>query len=347
MSLKTNYRFEELDALRGIAAIVVLLHHFLYVYSQRYGYDSFNFFQGVDISNSLGRYGVELFFMISGFVISMSLENKRGIRYFFISRFSRLFPTFWFCLFFTISFKLIFDPFANFTLSNIVANVTMIPLFFWEKPVDGSYWTLMYELFFYSIIAIAYKVTHKHYLILLSFLILAGVILLFSGVTPRETRTAYFLLIPHGQLFLAGVMFYQLWLSNVKGDKCGLLKSSLVAILFIQWSLSFIGTDRLNFVSSAMITLFFATFLLMINGKLRFIANSALTWAGTISYSLYLIHQEVGYIVIQKLIRHSVNEVFAIVLAIIFVFFLSFIINRLVEKPSNRWFKMKLDFLLR
>lgn len=61
MSLKNNDRFAELDALRGVAAIAVLIHHFLYVYSNRFGYESFSF-QDVDISNSLGRYGVELFF---------------------------------------------------------------------------------------------------------------------------------------------------------------------------------------------------------------------------------------------------------------------------------------------
>ena len=50
MSLKNNDRFAELDALRGVAAIAVLIHHFLYVYSNRFGYESFSF-QDVDISN--------------------------------------------------------------------------------------------------------------------------------------------------------------------------------------------------------------------------------------------------------------------------------------------------------
>lgn len=345
MSLKNNDRFAELDALRGVAAIAVLIHHFLYVYSNRFGYESFSF-QDVDISNSLGRYGVELFFMVSGFVISMSLENKKGIRYFFISRFSRLFPTFWFCLFVTLVFKVTFASFSDFSFSNIAANITMIPLMFWEKPIDGSYWTLMYELFFYSLIAMTYKLMSKHYIVLFAVFVLIGVLLLSFGITQKETRAAYFLLIPHGQLFLAGVVFYRLWLTKSIGGNEYLLKLFLVSLLLIQLGLSFIETDRLNLVSFSMIALFFFTFLLMIQGKLRFIASRPLCWAGTISYSLYLIHQEIGYILINRLVYQSFNEIIAIIFSMVVVFLLSFLINKKVEKPSDRWFRRRLTHLL-
>ena len=63
----------------------------------------------------------------------------------------------------------------------------------------------------------------------------------------------------------------------------------------------------------------------MIQGKLRFIASRPLCWAGTIPYSLYLIHQEIGYILINRLVYQSFNEIIAIIFSMVVVFLLSFL----------------------
>ena len=68
-------RLAELDTLRGIAAIMVLLLHFgIFKY---------------------GGAGVDLFFIISGFVIFMSIERSRNLKAFWRSRFVRLYPSYW------------------------------------------------------------------------------------------------------------------------------------------------------------------------------------------------------------------------------------------------------------
>lgn len=81
-------RLIELDALRGIAALSVVIYHYTTRYNSLYGHDSF-------LDNNYFHYcsqGVQLFFMISGFVIFLTLNHIKKPMDFVISRFSRLYP---------------------------------------------------------------------------------------------------------------------------------------------------------------------------------------------------------------------------------------------------------------
>ena len=79
-------RFLELDALRGIASLTVLLFHFTRFSS---GTSPFNY--------NIGATGVDFFFMLSGFVILMTLDKKPSVGQFFWGRITRIVPTYWAC----------------------------------------------------------------------------------------------------------------------------------------------------------------------------------------------------------------------------------------------------------
>src|SRR5579863_10236295 len=87
VGMRDTKRFRELDALRGIAALWVVLYHYLTRYDEIY--------QGAEPSLlghfvfPNGLYAVHLFFTISGFVIFMTLRHCNGASDFIISRFSR------------------------------------------------------------------------------------------------------------------------------------------------------------------------------------------------------------------------------------------------------------------
>src|SRR5690606_36141385 len=90
----TPGRLAMLDILRGIAAMPVVLYHYTSRYAELYG--------GDDWPNSVvpfGHVGVHLFFIISGYVIFLTLDRLKsrelGIGRFFLARFRRLFPVFW------------------------------------------------------------------------------------------------------------------------------------------------------------------------------------------------------------------------------------------------------------
>src|SRR5260221_8118683 len=82
-------RLAGLDVLRGCAAGAVMLHHHGQYYDVLFpGRTPLVFDMGP------GHFGVELFFIISGFVILMSIERSKTVRAFAISRVTRLVPAF-------------------------------------------------------------------------------------------------------------------------------------------------------------------------------------------------------------------------------------------------------------
>ncbi len=83
-------RLLQIDALRGLAAIAVVGFHLTTRFAEVYGKGG-----SPAISFPLGYYGVNLFFMISGFVIFMTLERTQRSMDFVVSRFSRLYPAYW------------------------------------------------------------------------------------------------------------------------------------------------------------------------------------------------------------------------------------------------------------
>lgn len=137
-------RLQRLDALRGLAAIAVVLFHFTSRFPEMYPGGRAPF------SVDLGFYGVHLFFMISGFVIVMSIEHRSGAS-FVRSRFIRLYPAFWASVLLT-TLVLTIDPVLGPPpgLVQILANLTMFEEFIKIPPIDGAYWSLTYELGFYA-----------------------------------------------------------------------------------------------------------------------------------------------------------------------------------------------------
>ncbi len=122
--------FALLDLLRFFSAIGVLFHHtFVFHY---------------------GKLGVYLFFIISGFVIHFSL--KKGLKDYVVSRFLRLFPLFWVCCTITYLVTVFYGvnlPIKNYLISMLLINDGKI-----ASMVDGSYWTLTFELLFYFYIGV-------------------------------------------------------------------------------------------------------------------------------------------------------------------------------------------------
>ena len=82
-------RYLEVDVLRGLAAFWVVLSHYLPHWDE-YLDPTF-----IIIPRAWGAYAVNLFYVISGFVIFITLDRCRTVTDFAILRFSRLYPTYW------------------------------------------------------------------------------------------------------------------------------------------------------------------------------------------------------------------------------------------------------------
>src|SRR5215468_7919943 len=147
-------RVPEIDLLRFCAAAGVAIYHWCYrpVIAGMPSDTAFGFVQAV---SRYGYPGVDLFFIISGFVILWS-ASRRGAASFIASRFSRLYPTFWACVALT-AFVLLLTGRAppSLDLRAFLLNCTMIPGAIGVAYVDGVYWTLFVELKFYLLVFLA------------------------------------------------------------------------------------------------------------------------------------------------------------------------------------------------
>ena len=139
-------RIAELDALRGIAAMAVILFHFTSGIAKNWSFQVYD----PPFQFPFGDKGVDLFFMISGFVIFMTLDRAKSATSFAVGRFSRLFPAFWACALITFGITACYGlPGMAVSMRDAWWNVTMLPRFVRAQMIDGAYWSLEYELLFY------------------------------------------------------------------------------------------------------------------------------------------------------------------------------------------------------
>ncbi|MEI6713199.1 MAG: acyltransferase [Verrucomicrobiota bacterium] len=142
MNSQHSQRFAHLDSIRGIAAIAVLLHHAIFTFRDGNLPWFFEYFD-------LGKFGVFLFFALSGAVIPFSLraESIAPVRSFIIGRFFRLYPMYWVSLF--LGLLVLHD--TPHSTGVVVANITMLQGFLRIPDILGVYWTLQIEWVFYGL----------------------------------------------------------------------------------------------------------------------------------------------------------------------------------------------------
>ncbi|MBW4492711.1 MAG: acyltransferase [Oscillatoria princeps RMCB-10] len=359
-------RFIELDVFRGIAALGVVLFHYTSQYSTLYKHSpELLFYFG------WGRHGVELFFMISGFVILMTLEKTQRLLDFIWGRFSRLYPAYWTAVILTFTAVSIAGlPGMQVSIPNALLNLTMFQGFFDAPNVDDVYWTLQVELCFYILMAILYKTrllkrldaVATGWLVVASFYSVKTYIarwgysleeptsfsdgsnlgnlgghyhLMVLGVSTAsssaveflKTKLRDFFIFKYAHLFIAGMMLYKIKKNGFSAYRAALIVACVAAQRFAySWENSW---ETTIFVAGCALL-----FILAIKGYLEFINWKPLIFMGTISYSLYLVHQNIGYAAIRWLYQYGVNPNASILIAIALSGCLAAAITFIIEKPA-------------
>lgn len=298
-------RLSSIDQLRGVAALSVVLSHFAAQYFINNGNTDQNAWYEVILENclsseyiNLGRFGVILFFIISGYVIPFSFPKQNPIRGFVLGRFFRLYPLFWASL----TAALLIRFYTNSTLStyDILANITMIPDFIGSHRILDVYWTLAYEIIFYTIVVIIYvffgpltlNITRRASLLCAIFTVAISIAQIFGQPVFGGDK-----------IILIGFMFLGSAIRKTQIDRGKIVDMwialittlILLAVLlrgYIHYILFLYGNDtRFENFNSVIITHIAAIFLFLVAitwfEKLDF---PILTYMGTISYSLYITH---------------------------------------------------------
>ncbi|MFD3540716.1 acyltransferase family protein [Streptomyces sp. NPDC058662] len=157
----TGARLGWLDALRGIAALVVALHHFDVLRMLPFGGAVWRHFD-------MGLFGVMLFFIVSGYIIPSSLERRGDVRGFWIGRVFRIYPALIAGL--AVSILMLPDGDGSVALlttgddlSSLVANGLMLQDMLGVRNSMNVTWTLCYEMIFYFFVtALFTRGLHRH-----------------------------------------------------------------------------------------------------------------------------------------------------------------------------------------
>ena len=143
-------RFTNVDAMRGLAATLVVWIHVSEIWAKSHAHLSTDLLYRTADYFGVGRIGVLLFFCISGFVIPSSLYGSRGegLCRFAVRRFFRLYPAYWLSIPLGLVTSWYFCS-RPITPTLVLGNLTMIPQWLHIEMIMGHYWTLHLELFFY------------------------------------------------------------------------------------------------------------------------------------------------------------------------------------------------------
>ena len=326
--IQMNTRITFIDSLRGIAAICVMSHHYLIAGISNVIFVSERF--------DLGIFGVSVFFICSGFVISASIDKNGDLRHFWVRRFFRIYPLYWvnigiwLCLIYILRMGKFNDmSFEAHPVSAVLANMTLLQKFWGVDYLVPLYWTLSMEIVFYIIFSVLHKIgTLRHTVLIALFFLGAGIIVdglipIFYG--PHDIKLFSYL----GMMFM-GMVFYRAYTGEV-GRKI------VIYLLILAWVMEILtylrydaGTEN-AFVGVGMLTahvgayIFFAAALKTRGQK----PSAFISYVGLISYSVYLMH-----LVVLSLIPKVGSGLTAIPIWIAVSIALSSITYFCIERPG-------------
>jgi len=329
-------RLQELDALRGIAALAIVIFHLtMHTPLSQYGFN-------------LGVTGVDLFFIISGFVIFLTLNRSKSWKDFAISRFSKLYPVYWTAVTFTAILIIFQNGISTLFGWRYLANMTMFQLYFRQPNLDKSYWTMIVELLFYLYMLVIFLCKRLRSIEIIGSITMLPIFIyslpIFKLKFPgaHQILSAGIPLINHFPLFFAGILFYKIKLNNSNRSSYLLILWCFICQLFL-----FDDGGRSHYFISflqylMMITIYFLIFILFINNKLKLFVNRYTLFLGNISYSLYLIHEYVSLTIIMPwLIGMGLNIWLAMAVDISIVITLAYLITKFIEKPCMSYIRNK------
>lgn len=330
-------RLELLDYGRFFAAVIVLLFHYTFNGIANGKISSIDHIPGLIEVTKYGYLGVELFFMISGYVIFFSAKNRSASQ-FAVARALRLYPLFWFAVVFTAFFAFFWGgEKMSVYPAQIIANLTMVTPYLGYSYVDGVYWTLLCELKFYFIIFVLliFGLQNKLNAIFTAWpLVMLVAFLLGKGEEIAYMGSVYY-------YFVAGALF-----AIVKDNRSIKVYLSLILVYLLSVKFSIDrslaineakGFDYSGIVVALVISTFFAWFVFLGTKRGASLSLPKSAILGALTYPIYLIHAHFGYMFISRFANEE-NKVFIYILTMLIVFVVAYVMHQLIEvKMAALW----------
>ena len=313
----TEGRSATVDALRGFASFAVCWYHLT---------DSFARGGFLQRSGTIGWFGVEIFFVISGFVIPWALSRSdyhlADFRVFVWKRVVRLDPPYLvsILLILAIGFSMAIRNGIAYSVSipRLVAHLAYANVIFDLRWLNPVYWTLAVEFQYYLLIGLAYPWLNR--VSFGSVLATALIVLLVALALPHPRYVFH-----HLPLFYMGVIAFYL-----RSGRLSASKAVLLLVCFAVVSLGIVGHWQTYVGLATTLLIMFAN-----------VSWRPLLYLGTISYSLYLLHYPVSNLslaVTRKVLPPTESSrVVGLFLALLTCIVAAHLFHRFVEHPAQRW----------
>lgn len=339
-------KFESIQVLRGIAALLVVAAH-LQVIEQKYGHG------GVILPVWLeyGKVSVDLFFVISGFVIATvtrgQFKSWRAAGHFLFQRMTRIYPPYWLYSAMVLLLWLFRPDMVNASQGhqiNIVASFLLLPQDFPPLLIVG--WTLIHEMYFYVAMGLLMLVVRERVfpvaLALWALVVIVGQ--LYCVIDTGENVSPWIRLIFHPLTleFVGGAGIALLLNGNIRGNGRVIMDVGIIGFTFAAiwlyagdtaldtdgwWRLLFFGLPSLLVVHGAASA--------EIAGKARF--PTMMRKIGDASYSIYLTHilvlSAIGRAWAQIAVPEAINHAIVLATMVLATLIVGLLSYRWVEVP--------------
>lgn len=286
--------------LRAAAAFAVVLFHISVLSQETWDLDPAR----VDY---VGAAGVDLFFVISGFIMAMIVGRGGGFdaRQFMIRRFARVAPAYWVVTLVVFGLALALPSLFRSTEASFVhllVSLAFLPIDVGSGltgPLLVVGWTLNYEMFFYVIVAVTAGLFGDRRLIGAT-TVISGLVALGIVAAPAHV-TVKFYTDPILLEFVFGILIFHSWQRRKSAPGFGAVAAFVtgVALLGLQWERPLDEWRTIYWGVPAAAVLYGGL------GALRF-SSRFLAWLGDLSYALYLTH----IFVLSLYIRYVISSPF-------------------------------------
>lgn len=340
-----SHKYEGIQVLRFVAALAVVITH-----------ATFYTFERLDPTSPvwrMGAAGVDVFFIISGFVMVVSTRPLLGSpdawKLFGVRRLVRIVPMYWLATTVKVAVMLVLPGAA---LHAVLSPATVIGSYFFipyrtpdgpVEPLLGVGWTLVFEMFFYLVFTIALLLRVSPVIFSSAVLALLAIGSLFR---PAQDWPVWaFLFDPIVLYFVIGMLLATVCLSPALRRWLPAIAGGLVLLLavlaLVPGGLTFAQNSPFRFAIIALIVVAATWVEPWIGGRVPRI----LLFLGAASYSLYLFHPLIGPLVPELLARLGIVVApLSIVLTIVVAIVVTAIIYRFVEAPLTRWLARTLPY---
>jgi len=313
----------QIESLRGIMMLVIMFYNYTYRFSGLYSIKTIDFFS----LEKLGTIGVGAFFVISGyFIIPKDLSHFNFIS-FFTKKIARLYPAYFVCVTLTfISISLFGLPERGSRLIDYIINLTLLNGYIGVRYVDGAHWYLANLILFYVIIGVAMQLKIKKDYLFFVWLALSIILAFFS---VRYFSISYAYIITGGKFTpycIIGIV-----LSEIQNDRANRIKYMFLIIIASVYIFFQHGV-----VTSVGSLIFLSIFILALKKEFAVLKLRPLVWLGTISYIVYLLHQNIGYqlLLFMTKIFHGFHVSY-IIYTMVIVLLLSYLVSLFIQQTKQ------------